>query len=252
MIVFYFSGTGNTKYIAELFANAMKCQVISIEKERKFDIESIIYQNEIITFCFPIYGSFPPKIIRDFVGKYKEGLNNKKLILLCSQAMASGDGARSILDELEGIKYEVIYASHFLMPNNICNIPFPVLAKKWYVKKAKSKIQKIANNLNMKKYKCTGFNPISILIGKSQRVIFKKVEKEYVNSLKINNSCNNCQKCINLCPINNLYFKDGKIKTKKQCMFCYRCINFCPQKAITVWIDKPVKKQYRGIKNINH
>lgn len=81
--------------------------------------------------------------------------------------MASGDGARSILDELEGIKYEVIYASHFLMPNNICNIPFLVLSKKWYVKKAKSKIQKIAKNLNMKKYKRTGFNPISILIGKS-------------------------------------------------------------------------------------
>lgn len=38
MIVFYFSGTGNTKYIAELFANTMQCQVISIEKESKFDI----------------------------------------------------------------------------------------------------------------------------------------------------------------------------------------------------------------------
>lgn len=247
MVLFYFSGTGNSKYIADLFSEKMQCLNISVEKENEFDIHSMIYENAEIGFCFPIYGSCPPKIMRAFVTKYREALQGKKLILLCTQAMGSGDGARSLLEELEGISYEVIYAEHFFMPNNICNIPFPVLPKKWYPKLAQHKVDKIYKNLNRKKYKRRGFHPISILVGKGQRIVFKKAEKNYAGSVRIKDSCNGCRQCVSHCPMDNFYVENGKIKVKEQCMICYRCINLCPQKAITVWIDRPVKKQYKWL-----
>lgn len=80
-----------------------------------------------------------------------------------------------------------------------------------------------------------------------QRIPFKKIENEYAHSVKIKDTCSGCQRCVKSCPVDNLVFENGKVKAKGQCMFCYRCINLCPQKAITAWIDKPVKKQYKGI-----
>lgn len=90
--------------------------------------------------------------MRNFVYKYKEKLNGKKLIILVTQNLFSGDGARVFTDLLKGINYEVIYAEHFNMPNNICNISFYPLSSskksRKYIIDAHKKIDKIINNLN--------------------------------------------------------------------------------------------------------
>ena len=77
MVVLYFSGTGNTKYLANKFAEKMSGESYSIEE--KVDFEKLILSGDTITFCYPIYGSCVPKIMTEFVMKYKKFLNNKKL-----------------------------------------------------------------------------------------------------------------------------------------------------------------------------
>lgn len=37
------------------------------------------------------------------------------------------------------------------------------------------------------------------------------------------NKCINCNKCVNTCPHNNIYVKDGKIKFHHHCDMCMRC-----------------------------
>ena len=65
--------------------------------------------------------------MREFVSKYVEELKDKKLIIFCTQLFFSGDGARVFTDLLPKGYGEVIYAEHFNMPNNICNIKiFPI------------------------------------------------------------------------------------------------------------------------------
>ncbi|MDO5409356.1 MAG: EFR1 family ferrodoxin [Lachnospiraceae bacterium] len=245
MIAVYFSGTGNSRYAAELFAEKMQCKSISIEEQCDFDL--LMQEASEIAFFFPIYGSCPPIIMRKFVQIHKKALQGKKLLLFCTQAMASGDGARSLLDELNGISYEVIYAEHFIMPGNICNMRIPALPKAVYRKLTQRKIRKIHADLMRRKYKRKGFHWLSIMLGNAQRIPFQKKEKEYAASIQISDTCIGCKKCIRSCPAGNLFFEDGRVKAKAQCTLCYRCMNGCPQKAITNWIQKPVKKQYRGI-----
>lgn len=119
MIMLYFSCTGNSKYIANMFSDKMDIQCHSIEE--KIDFKSLIDKHETIAFCYPIYGSYVPRIMRDFVQGKVDKLKNKKLIIFCTQLMFSGDGARSFTDLLPDGYGEVIYAEHFNMPNNICN-----------------------------------------------------------------------------------------------------------------------------------
>lgn len=77
MIIVYFSGTGNSKYLAEQFAKRMNINAYSIEQN--LDFETIFSHEDTIAFCYPIYGSCVPRIMREFVSKYKFYLNEKKL-----------------------------------------------------------------------------------------------------------------------------------------------------------------------------
>ena len=78
MIMLYFSGTGNSKFIAELFSQYKNAKCHSIEDD--MDFAQLIASEEIIGFCYPIYGSRVPRVMREFVLKYLELLENKKCL----------------------------------------------------------------------------------------------------------------------------------------------------------------------------
>ncbi len=60
MVMVYFSGTGNSKYIAEKFADKMKIEAYSIEET--IDFKSIFDKTDTIAVCYPVYGSCVPLI----------------------------------------------------------------------------------------------------------------------------------------------------------------------------------------------
>ena len=128
MIILYFSGTGNSRFIAEQFAKRMNISAYSIEQN--LDFGTLLSKEDTVAFCYPIYGSCVPRIMREFVSRYRKHLEPKKLIIFCTQMLFSGDGAKAFARLLPGCDERVIYAEHFLMPNNICNFfLFPIREK---------------------------------------------------------------------------------------------------------------------------
>jgi len=249
MVVFYFSATGNSKYIAELFCENMSAECRSIEGET--DFSQLIAQNDIIGFCYPIYGSRVPRLMREFVVRHMQLLENKRLIIFCTQMGGSGDGARAFTDLLPGVNIEVIYAEHFLMPNNVCNLPILPLAgaklTQWYLTGAKKKILRVCDDIRNGKIKRRGFNPISRALGLIQGSFMPGIEKRARSKVWINNDCDQCGLCVSICPMDNFKCENGRIEAQNDCMICYRCINRCPQKAISVFLRGKVKKQYPGV-----
>jgi ferredoxin len=247
--MFYFSGTGNSKYIAELFNKDINAKCYSIEEQ--LDFVQLITLEEVIGFCYPIYGSRVPRIMREFAIKYMEFLKNKKIIIFCTQLIFSGDGARAFVDIFPRKHFEVIYADHILMPNNVCNLFFLPIENekkiKKYIVKAEKKIKNICININNNVIKKRGFNIFSRILGLPQGMFMPIIEKKSLNKVWIDNDCSKCGLCINICPMKNLEFINGNITHKSNCTICYRCINMCPKKAIMVFLQKKVIKQYKGL-----
>ncbi len=247
--VFYFSGTGNTEYVARKFAKEVEFNCYCIEENINF--VEIIKQNEIITLCFPIHLSSAPIIFVDFVKKYNSYLNSKKLILFCTQQFFSGDGARSITEYIDNAK--VIYAKHFRMPNNIVNIPYYSVLTKGNVNKSvirvNKQIEEIINDIRKGVIKNQGFNKYSIKLGLGQREEFYKRYKIRDVKAKINDDCVLCNSCVKHCPTKRLKQQKGKIINTKHsyCTMCMRCVNICPSRAITVLFHNKPKYQYRCI-----
>ena len=249
MLTLYFSGTGNSKYIAELFCCYMNAQCHSIEEIIDFD--QLIAQHEEICFCYPIYGSRVPRIMREFIGRHIESLKNKKLIIFCTQLIFSGDGARVFTDMFPKNHVKVIYAEHFFMPNNVCNLFLLPLESdekiKKYITRAERKMQLVCQNIQNGIIKKRGFYIISRILGLAQGLFLPGIEKRALNSVMINSNCTQCGLCVAICPMKNFEKQDGKILTKNNCTICYRCINKCPEKAIAVFLKSKIKKQYKGV-----
>ena len=249
MVMFYFSGTGNSKYIAELFCNTMDTECHSIEGEA--DFAELIASEQIIGFCYPVYGSRVPKIMREFVRAHTASLQGKRLIIFCTQVLFSGDGARAFTDLFPPGFVQVLYAEHFFMPNNVCNLfllPLESEKKvKKYLAKAKRKMAAVCEEIKRGIVKKRGFNPLSRALGLTQGAFWPRIEKKAQSRVLIHANCNQCLLCVSLCPVNNFEAENGTILVKDNCTVCYRCINKCPQKAISVFLRGKVKKQYKGV-----
>ena len=77
-MIFYFSGTGNTKWAASKLAAATREDLISIAPYMRADDSShnlaepfILKENEWLGFVFPVHGWRVPKLVREFIGKMK-------------------------------------------------------------------------------------------------------------------------------------------------------------------------------------
>ena len=259
ILTLYFSATGNTEYIANLFSRQMNAHCLSIEAEADFTSE--IKSHDTIAFCYPIYGSRVPRIMREFVAKYMSDLSGKKLIIFVTQMLFSGDGARVFTDMFWEETVTVIYAEHFYMPNNVCNLPMLRHVSKHgirkYKQKAEAKMLRVCSNINQGIVKKRGFSRFSEWLGNLQgrlwqgdsRDISPTAGMEYRASkdVRIRCHCNACGVCVQICPMKNLTNQDGRIEQQGNCTVCYRCVNHCPQKAITVLFHRLPKWQYKGV-----
>jgi len=248
MIVFYFSGTGNSKYIAGLFGKSAGAPVHSIEEDADFD--ALIASHDTLAFCYPVYASSVPKPMREFVLRHADALRGKRTIIFCTQLLFSGDGAHALTAFLPDGAKNVLYAEHFSMPNNICN--FPVLrvkngAENWRkLRRARRKMERVCADLENGVIRRRGFGKVSQALGKTQSRYWPGVEKQYASSALADADCVRCGLCARICPAGNLTLGEHGIEQHDRCVFCYRCVNACPQRAITVMVHTKPKRQYKG------
>ncbi|MEZ4627589.1 MAG: flavodoxin domain-containing protein, partial [Eubacteriales bacterium] len=94
MVLFYFSGTGNSKFAAKTFCVLAGADCRSVEEKTDFD--ALIGAHDTIGFCYPVYGSYVPRPMREFVAAHADALAGKRFVILCTQLIFSGDGAREL------------------------------------------------------------------------------------------------------------------------------------------------------------
>jgi len=251
--LFCFSGTGNTRFVAEKITNLFRigndCSLFSLEKHLD-DASSIIASADLVGLGYPIYGSSVPDIVRDFIDRLERF--DKPAFVFCTQLMYSGDGAAYGGRLLEKKGFRPLWQEHFNMPNNITDLAFLTRKKPprygaisfRVERKAKVFVARILSGRPKKK----GSNFFSLLLGLVQRVPYEKLEENAVkDAIRIkHDKCTRCGRCVSLCPRQNLELKQGRIEVGDHCTICYRCVNHCPERAMYVLSKKGVRNPYHG------
>ena len=243
----YFSGTGNTKHCVETFVSFFDntCTAISIETP---NINHFLSEHDFIVFGYPVYYSNIPKIVRDFIFSHRDCFQNKKIFIIATMAISSGDGAGCAARIFAKHGATIAGGLHLTMPDCIGDekiMKKPLEVKKDMIRKADNKFLLAVENLKRGSPSRDGlntFNQISGLL--MQRLWFSQMTSSYKNKPNIDKEkCTGCGRCVPLCPMNNIKVIHGKAQGNGKCTLCYRCFSNCPAKALTI-LGKRVHEQY--------
>ena len=218
MLGIYFSGTGNTRHCVNYFTEHYN-QGVAISIEDSHAIEAICKADTIV-FGYPLYYSNLPKIVCDFICQNRMVFKNKKIFIIGTMGLYSGDGAGCVGRLLKACGANIIGGLHLKMPDCIGDekiLKRPLEKNKKLVREAEIKILKSVNLQKEGKATRDGlgfFSHVAGLFG--QRLWFGSKTKNYSSKLKVDNSkCIGCGKCVALCPMDNLivvYFIGSKIR----------------------------------------
>ncbi len=244
----YFSGTGNTRHCITKFIDALSvydaaspeqtARIISIE-ESVCAANAIQSEQELLLLAYPVYYSNLPKIMRDFIVENKELWKGKKIFILCTMALFSGDGAGVAARLLREYGADIIGGLHIIMPDCISDVKllkFSPEKNREIIIKAERKLENAARKTAAHRPPQEGLNLFAHLSGLfGQRLWFARKMKHYSDKLTIHpEACIKCGRCATVCPMHNLTLTASGITAAGKCTMCYRCINQCPQKAITL------------------
>ncbi|MDE7339526.1 MAG: EFR1 family ferrodoxin [Lachnospiraceae bacterium] len=246
MIGIYFSGTGNTKYCVEKFLEAYEAGARAFSIEEDCALHNIEAHEEIV-IGYPVQYSTVPKILRDYITAHQSAWKGKKVFVIATMGLFSGDGAGVLARLLQKNGAVITGGLHLRMPDSICDekvLKKPLSQNRLLVKKAELKIRKAAGRLKNGRPPRDGLGFGSHLAGFfGQRLYFGHKTKAYSAQLRIDaGKCVGCGKCVGLCPMKNLHLNGGKAVPDSRCTMCYRCINECPAQAITL-LGKEVVEQ---------
>lgn len=234
----YFSGTGNSRHAAEMFCNEYD------EATKAFSIEDgnvadAVKNDEVLVFAYPVQYSTAPKILCDFIIENKELWESKKVFVIATMGLFSGDGAGILGRLLQKYGAEILGGLHLKMPDSIGDekvLKCPLEKNKEIVKKAERKIKNAVQLLRAGKPTQEGIGILYRIAGFfGQRMYFGHKTKKYSDKLRVDEKkCIGCGKCEKLCPMNNINIVDKKVVQNNRCTMCYRCINNCPKQAMTL------------------
>ena len=246
MIGIYFSGTGNSKYALEVFLKEYDNSSLLFSIEDKKLIEQINAHNKIV-FSYPVQYSAVPKILSDFIHNNSSMWQGKRVFIIATMALFSGDGAGVLGCLLKQYGAKIIGGLHLQMPDSIADgkvLKRSLEKNTQLVEKANRKVVKAVAYIKKGKCPQEGLGTLSRLAGfLFQRLWFGYRTRKYSDKLKVDvDKCIGCSKCVKICPTENIIMADNKAQCKDKCTVCYRCVNACPKQAITI-LGKSVIEQ---------
>lgn len=244
-MIYYFSGTGNSEWIAKEMAKLLKMEAINIVEINR-DQKITIREGETVGFVCPIYAWKPAENMLDFMKNFTKLPNAFAFAI----ATCESEAGRCEKDFNKVLQMNSCYSID--MPNNYI-ISMAVDSEESIHKKinaAKESMKQISEEILERKSVCRvkkgSLSLIkSTIVANAFNKYSRKTDKFYVEE-----GCISCGLCEKKCPTNCITMVNGKPVWGENCLQCLSCINRCPKQVIQY--GKKTKKQGRYVfKEIN-
>ena len=232
-MVLYFSGTGNSKYIAKRIAEAIRENTVDLNMKIKENDTSPLQTGRDVIIVTPTYAWRTPKIVSEWIDK-TEFIDGKRIWFVMNCGSEIGNAAKYNQELSEQKKLQYMGTSQILMPENyiaMFDAPEAEEARK-IIAKAEPDIEKVIAYIRDVKEFCLPRNKLydRFMSGPVNPIFYKFFVK--ANAFQVNDSCIGCGQCVKKCPLNNIHLEQERPVWGEKCTHCMACICYCPTEAI--------------------
>lgn len=235
-MIFYFSGTGNTKYVAERIAAITGEKLVNMadcNKKMRYDFK--LQKGERIGFIYPIYYWSLPSAVEEFLKSFsleKYGKHYTYSVATCGVATGGADIQLSKMLARKGIALNASFSVR--MVDNY-TIVFNVKDGAKNKKKNDEAKESIENIAFLIKTKTSGNHNKVRGIWPASKITKKAYDLTRITSpFKVAEDCIGCGLCAKNCPSGAISMEYGKpIWKNPKCTLCFSCLHRCPVNAIT-------------------
>ena len=254
-VLYYFSGTGNTKWIADKFRDSFKLydidlHLVNIESVEQVNIKSYVF----IIIGSPVYAEVPPKIVDDFLDKLPKTENRIRTIVYSTQGAKSAAAVSIMSRKLEQKGYNIVIQSNIRMSNNYYFSVGKLRTEneqEEILESAKEKVNVLTKYFINNKQMREQSSLFRIFVGKVSGRTFKNRIPKLSRNITSTKECVKCGLCLRNCPKGNITFENSHAIFHSKCILCLRCIYICPINAIRYKGKKIEQIQQERIKSLN-
>ena len=251
-MIFYFSGTGNSLWIAKQVCEVFQEKLLSISDElnQKKELTYSLHDEEKVFFIFPVHSWGPAVPVMRFLKRMQfENYHNQPIYMIATCGDECGYTNDIFRVALSKQNLSLTAAYSVIMPNNyILMKGFDVDSKELEEKKLREASYSLGEI-------------VATIQDNNKSSIYHKGKLAYLKSYLIyplfrkftigknhfyaKENCTSCGLCIRICPTQTIEMKGVKPFWSKTCVQCTACIHRCPVNAIEYGKISVKKGRYR-------
>lgn len=230
-MVLYFSGTGNSRCIAEKIAQISGDELLCVGERIKAHDESAITSERPFVIVGPVYAGRLPRIVDEYLRRIElRGTNKVYFAVSCAATPWKTVRYAKKLCREKGL--ELLGFNSVVMPQGYvaAGTTQSDEVNDRILKVSEGKItaiaEKIRDGMPLDDEK-SGLGIMSSVINPVMYSTMITAKPFYTTD-----ACSSCGKCAQRCPLNNITLTDGRPIWGNECTHCMACIAGCPTEAV--------------------
>ena len=246
-MVIYFSGTGNSRFVASKIAEATGDRLVNAAKYTRDGSSERFAEPGVYVFVSPIYVSAPPRAFMDFIRRSSFPSDCRAyFVMTCAGGMGGAPGYCKKLAAEKGFTY--MGTVEVEMPQNYIAMfktgtPGQNREK---IAAALPLIEQIAGWIkDCRELPDPGMKSWELV---STQMVIAPYYKYFMSAklFRVTDKCIGCGRCAASCPLANITMKDKRPVWGSSCTHCMACINLCPTEAVEYGKGTASKLRYHG------
>lgn len=232
-MILYFTGTGNSAYVAKRLAKGINDEAMDLFIKLKTHDYTTMHSDKPWVIVAPTYAWRIPRILHAWLQKTcLEGSKTLYFVMTCGGNI--GDAGKYLVKLCNQKQMKYAGCASIIMPENyiaMFSTPSQEEARS-IIQAAQKPID--ATIRSIKHAEMIAHSPITLKDKLNSSIVNDMFYPMFVHAKKfhVSDSCISCEKCVNVCPLENIQMKNGKPLWGKDCTHCMACICRCPSEAI--------------------
>lgn len=232
-MIFWFSGTGNSKYAAQRMAEALNEPLLCMNDRIQAHDTAAVETGERLVIVTPTYAWRIPRLVRDWLLQTElRGARQAWFVMTCGGEIGSADRYNRELCRVKGLS--CMGTAQIVMPENyiaMFGVPQADEARRTVVKAEPDIDRAIAVLREGLHFPPTRNNLYDRLMsGPVNPLFYSCFVKD--RAFTAGSACTGCGLCVKRCPTNNISLQNGRPVWGGSCTHCMACICRCPAEAI--------------------